>query len=104
MCGSWDGQAAAAPPTAPRACGDGNTTAVQKRVRVSSVHTHCRWVVRLAPPQEQEHRDLLEIIEDRYGTRSTLVTSQLSPGQWHDHIGEPTLAAAPPPASPARRG
>jgi DNA replication protein DnaC len=48
----------------------------------------------LAPPQEQERRDLLEILEDRYGTRSTIVTSQLPPGQWHDHIGEPTLADA----------
>jgi DNA replication protein DnaC len=48
----------------------------------------------LAPPQEQERRDLLELLEDRYGTRSTIVTSQLPPGQWHDHIGEPTLADA----------
>jgi DNA replication protein DnaC len=48
----------------------------------------------LAPPLEQERRDLLEILEDRGGTRSTIVTSQLPPGQWHDHIGEPTLADA----------
>jgi DNA replication protein DnaC len=38
--------------------------------------------------------DLLEILEDRYGSRSTIVTSQLPPAQWHDHIGEPTLADA----------
>ena len=48
----------------------------------------------LAPPQEQERRDLLEVLEDRSGTRATIVTSQLPPGQWHDHIGEPTLADA----------
>ena len=30
--------------------------------------------------------------EDRYGTRSTIVTSQLPPTQYHDYIGEPTLA------------
>jgi DNA replication protein DnaC len=48
----------------------------------------------LAPVHDQERRDLLEILEDRYGTRSTLVTSQLPPTQWHDHIGEPTLADA----------
>jgi DNA replication protein DnaC len=48
----------------------------------------------LAPPQDQERRDLLEILEDRYGSRSTIVTSQLPPTQWHDHIGEPTLADA----------
>src|SRR5207237_8038611 len=35
----------------------------------------------LAPVQEQERRDLLEILEDRYGTRSTIITSQLPPAQ-----------------------
>jgi hypothetical protein len=48
----------------------------------------------LAPVQDQERRDLLEILEDRYGTRSTIVTSQLQPGHWHDYLGEPTLADA----------
>jgi DNA replication protein DnaC len=46
----------------------------------------------LAPLQEQERRDLLEILEDRYGTRSTIITSQLPPTQYHDYIGDPTLA------------
>jgi DNA replication protein DnaC len=46
----------------------------------------------LAPLQDQERRDLLEILEDRYGTRSTIITSQLPPTQYHDYIGEPTLA------------
>ena len=48
----------------------------------------------LAPVQEQERRDLLEILEDRYGTRSTIITSQLPPAQWHEHIGDATLADA----------
>jgi len=48
----------------------------------------------LAPLQDQERRDLLEILEDRYGTRSTIITSQLPPSQYHDYIGEPTLADA----------
>jgi len=48
----------------------------------------------LAPMQDPERRDLLEILEDRYGTRSTIVTSQLPPAQWHDHIADPTLADA----------
>ncbi len=48
----------------------------------------------LAPLQDQERRDLLEILEDRYGTRSTIITSQLAPTHWHDYIGEPTLADA----------
>jgi DNA replication protein DnaC len=48
----------------------------------------------LAPVQDQERRDLLEILEDRYGSRSMIVTSQLPPAQWHDHLGEPTVADA----------
>jgi DNA replication protein DnaC len=48
----------------------------------------------LAPLQDQERHDVLEILEDRYATRSTIITSQLPPAQWHDYIGEPTLADA----------
>ncbi len=48
----------------------------------------------LAPLQDAERRDLLELLEDRYGTRSTIVTSQLPPAQWHDYLGDPTLADA----------
>ena len=48
----------------------------------------------LAPLQDQERRDVLEILEDRYGMWSTIITSQLPPAQWHDYIGEPTLADA----------
>jgi len=39
-------------------------------------------------------RDLLEILEDRYAARSTVVTSQLPIEKWHDLIGEPTFADA----------
>lgn len=43
----------------------------------------------------REHRhDLLEILEDRYGVRSTLVTSQLPLEHWHEQVGDPTLADA----------
>ena len=48
----------------------------------------------LRPIGEQERHDWLEILEDRYGARSTLVTSQLPPEKWHDRLGEPTLADA----------
>ena len=48
----------------------------------------------LVPLQDPERRDLLEILEDRYGTRSTIVTSQLEPKLWHEAIGDPTLADA----------
>lgn len=41
-----------------------------------------------------QRRDLMEIVEDRYGTGSTLITSQLPVKKWHDVIGEPTFADA----------
>ena len=41
-----------------------------------------------------QRRDLMEIVEDRYGTGSTLITSQLPVTAWHDVIGEPTFADA----------
>lgn len=43
---------------------------------------------------EEQRKDLLEIIEDRHGTRSTLITSQLPVEHWHKMIGDPTLADA----------
>ena len=39
-------------------------------------------------------RDLMEIVEDRYGRGSTLITSQLTVDTWHEVIGEPTFADA----------
>lgn len=44
--------------------------------------------------KDEHRRDLLEILEDRYGVRSTLVTSQFPLENWHDLIGDPTLADA----------
>lgn len=48
----------------------------------------------LAPMNDSDRRDLLEVIEDRHGSASTLVTSQLPIEHWHDNIGDPTLADA----------
>lgn len=41
-----------------------------------------------------QRRDLMEIVEDRYGAGSTLITSQLPVESWHDVIDEPTFADA----------
>ena len=41
-----------------------------------------------------ERRDLLEILEDRHGHTSTIVTNQLPLEHWHEAIGDPTLADA----------
>lgn len=42
----------------------------------------------------EQRRDLLEILEDRHGSRSTIVTSQLPLDQWHASIGDSKLADA----------
>lgn len=44
-------------------------------------------------PKAQRH-DLLELIEDRHGLRSTIVTSQLPVEAWHEYLADPTLADA----------
>ena len=41
-----------------------------------------------------QRRDLMEIVEDRYGRGATLITSQLPVSTWHEVIGEPTLGDA----------
>lgn len=43
---------------------------------------------------DDQRRDLLEIIEDRYERRSTIVTSQVPVDQWYEIIGNPTIADA----------
>jgi DNA replication protein DnaC len=48
----------------------------------------------LAPMKDSELRDLLEILEDRYDKSSTVITSQLPTGKWHEQLSEPTLADA----------
>ncbi len=48
----------------------------------------------LAPLTQEQRHDLLEILEDRHGLKSTLVTSQLPVDHWHEQIGDPTLADA----------
>jgi DNA replication protein DnaC len=46
----------------------------------------------MTPLAETERRDFLEICEDRYQRRSTVLTSQLPLARWHEQIGDPTLA------------
>ena len=50
------------------------------------------WGLSVLTPAER--RDLLEILDDRHGRASTIVTSQLPVDAWHDLIGDPTLADA----------
>lgn len=71
---------------------DGTYTQLLGRLARADVLVLDDWG--LSPPGDQERRDLLEILEDRYGTRSMIITSQLPTTKWHDHLADPTTADA----------
>jgi DNA replication protein DnaC len=48
----------------------------------------------ISPVSELERRDLLEVLEDRYAMRATVISSQLAPEDWHDYLADPTVADA----------
>jgi DNA replication protein DnaC len=48
----------------------------------------------LAPLSDTERNDLLELLDDRCGSRSTVVTSQLPPAKWHEYLHDPSIADA----------
>ena len=50
------------------------------------------WAI--APLKDDERQDMLEVLEDRYDARSTIIASQLPTTKWHGFIGEPTIADA----------
>ncbi len=71
---------------------DGTYSRVLARIAKAQVLVLDDWA--MAPITEVERRDLLEVLEDRYAARSTIVTSQVSHQRWHAHIAEPTHADA----------
>ncbi|MBL4821808.1 MAG: IS21-like element helper ATPase IstB [Gammaproteobacteria bacterium] len=76
----------------PLAKGDGSYTKVMTKLAKAQVLVLDDWG--LTTLKAEQRRDLLEILEDRHGSRATLVTSQLPIDKWHDIIGDPTLADA----------
>ena len=48
----------------------------------------------ISPLTREEQRELLEIVEERYDRKATIVTSQLPVNAWHDAMQDPTLADA----------
>jgi DNA replication protein DnaC len=48
----------------------------------------------LAPLEDQQRHDLLEVLEDRHELRSTVIASQLPVAKWHTYLAAPTLADA----------
>jgi DNA replication protein DnaC len=76
----------------PIAKGDGTYPRLMNRLAKVDVLILDDWG--LSKLIAEQRRDLLEILEDRHDTRSTIVTSQLPLDQWHHIIGDPTLADA----------
>ncbi len=48
----------------------------------------------VTPLTDEGRRDLLEILDDRYDRKSTLVTSQIPVDRWHEYLADPTIADA----------
>ena len=71
---------------------DGSLKKLLRRLNRVDVLVVDDWA--MAPMSEAERRDFWEIAEDRYQTRSMILTSQLPVSRWHEQIGEPTLADA----------
>jgi len=69
---------------------DGSLSSFLARLAKIDVLVVDDWVN--APLAETERRDFLEICEDRYQLRSTILTSQIPVKRWHEQIGDPTLA------------
>ena len=97
---------------AQKACRDGHTAIYRRAPRLfdelmasRADGTYLRLLQRLAkanvlivddlgiePLGAPERKHLYEVLEDRYGVSSTIVTSQLDPKDWHSMIGEATIA------------
>jgi DNA replication protein DnaC len=69
---------------------DGSSSSFLARLAKIDVLLVDDWA--MAPLADAERRDFLEICEDRYQVRSTILTSQLPVTRWHEQIGDPTLA------------
>jgi DNA replication protein DnaC len=99
---------------AQKACRDGHTTFYQRLPRLfqelaiarldgsypklTAFLAKCEVLVLddlfISPISRDDQRELLEIIEDRYDRKSTIVTSQLPVKSWHDAMQDPTMADA----------
>lgn len=65
---------------------------VKELAKMAKIHVLILDDWGLAPLGDIDRRDLLEILEDRHGRGSTIVTSQLPVEKWHEYIGDPTIA------------
>jgi len=72
--------------------GDGRYTKLMASLAKVDVLILDDWGLALL--DDERRRDLLEVLDERYQTRSTIITSQLPVAHWHDSLGDPTLADA----------
>lgn len=72
--------------------GDGSYLKLLEKLARASLLILDDWA--LSPLDGQTQHDLLEVIDDRAGSRSILVTSQLPIGKWHDLVADPSVADA----------
>lgn len=72
--------------------GEGTFLKVMKAYKKVSLLILDEWM--LIPLTDTQSRDVLEIVETRHQTGSTIFCSQFSPEGWHQKIGESTLADA----------
>jgi DNA replication protein DnaC len=72
--------------------GDGNYSKLLIKLAKTDLLVVDDWG--LSSLTDAERRDFLEVMEDRHGIRSTVITSQYPVAKWHELIGEPTLADA----------
>ena len=72
--------------------GDGSYVAMLQRLAQVRVLVLDDFLI--APMKDSERRDLLEVLEDRYGRSSTVVTTQVPTKNWHEILADPTIADA----------
>lgn len=81
--------------------GDGRHARMLKAIARVDMLILDDWGLAVLTPSER--RDLLEILEDRHGRGSTIVTSQLPVEHWHETIGDPHHGGRHPgPSRPQR--
>jgi len=72
--------------------GDGTYAAMLQKIARADVLLLDDFLI--APLKENERRDLLEVLEDRYDHSSTIITSQVPTKTWHEALSDPTIADA----------
>lgn len=72
--------------------GDGSLPSLRAKLQKFDLMVLDEWAV--SPLTSRARLDLLEVIEDRAGRGSLVITSQLPVEKWHAYIGEPTIADA----------